>query len=154
MKKKILQRCILGGPLGIAIGFLITVFISLSVEDGRYYPVVPELALRFNREIDAVLVQTLCCMIYGGVFAGASVIWEMEGWSLTRMTLTHLAVISLTALPIAWWMQWMEHSLRGAGIYFSFFFGVYAVIWLSLYSTMKRRIRQWNAQIMDKASDG
>lgn len=147
MKKKIICRCLNGAPIGIAIGFVITVFISLSVGDGMYYPVVPELAVDFGSEISAVLIQTLCCMVYGAVFAGGSVIWDMERWSLTRMTLTHLAVISLTALPIAWLMRWMEHSPKGVALYIAAFFGIYALIWITQYSVMKKRVKEWNEQI-------
>ena len=43
MKKKMIQRGLLGFPLGIAIGFVITVIISMCIGDGSFYPVTPEL---------------------------------------------------------------------------------------------------------------
>ena len=42
MKKKMIQRGLLGFPLGIAIGFVITVIISMCIGDGSFYPVTPE----------------------------------------------------------------------------------------------------------------
>lgn len=45
MKKRALFRCILGAPLGLALSYVITVFISLTVNDGSYYAVVPELII-------------------------------------------------------------------------------------------------------------
>lgn len=147
MKKKVLTRCLLGAPLGIAVSHLITVAISLTVHDGSFYPIVPEAAADFGSELTAVFVQTLCSMLYGAAFAGASVIWDVERWSLLRMTLTHLAVVSLATLPVAWIMRWMPHSVVGIIIYFAIFFGIYTVIWLSQYSAMKKRVQLWNKRL-------
>lgn len=147
MKKKILLRSLLGVPLGIAVSYVITLLISLSIGDGCFYPVTLELASDFGNEMNAVLAQTLCSMLYGAVFAGASVIWESESWSLLRMTATHLTVVSLVTLPVAWFMRWMSRSLAGVAAYFAIFLGIYAVIWLSQYSTMKTRIRQLNEKL-------
>lgn len=147
MKRKILRRSVLGMPIGMAISYMITVIISVMSGGGTYYPVVPELITAFGSEINAVLIQMLCSIIYGAVFAGASVIWEMESWSILRMTITHLLVISILSFPIAWFMMWIPHDFRGAAIYFAMFFGIYAIIWLSQYASMKKRIRQMNERL-------
>ncbi len=144
MKKKVILRSLLGAPLGIAVSFLITVGISLTVGDGNYYPVAPELVGDFGTEINAVLAQTLCSMLYGAVFAGASLIWEAERWSLLRMTVTHLLVVSLSTLVVAYFMRWMSRSLGGITLYFLIFIGIYLIIWLAQYQAMKRRIREMN----------
>lgn len=151
MKKKILLRSLLGAPLGIAVSYVITLLVSLSIGDGSFYPVTLELATDFGNEMNAVLVQTLCTMLYGAVFAGASVIWESESWSLLRMTATHLTVVSLVTLPVAWFMRWMPRNLAGVAVYFAIFLGIYAIIWLSQYSTMKTRIRQLNEKLRSQS---
>ena len=43
MKKKIILRGALGFPLGIAVGYVITICTSLIWADGYYSPCVPEL---------------------------------------------------------------------------------------------------------------
>ena len=43
MKKKIIKRSLLGFPLGITMGYLITILISLGWANGYYSPCVPEL---------------------------------------------------------------------------------------------------------------
>ncbi len=153
MKKKLLTRSLLGMPIGITISYMITVIISITVNDGTYYPVVPELAAEFGSEINAVVIQMLCSMFYGAVFAGASVIWEMESWSLLRMTITHLLVISILSLPIAWLLKWMPHNPIGIIVYFAIFFGIYAIIWTSQYAAMKKRIRQMNESLNNRKSE-
>lgn len=144
MKKKLIGRCLLGGPLGLALSTAITILISLAVNDGNYYPVVPEFALACGGELNAVVLQALCSLLYGAAWAGASLIWEAE-WSLLRQTATHLAVCSLATFPAAYFMRWMAHSVAGVLTYFGIFFGIYLVIWISLYQTIKRRVRQINA---------
>lgn len=150
MKRKIILRSFLGALCGLAISTLITTLISICIRDGHYYPVAPKLVDNFGSELNAVLVQTACALLYGAAWAGASTIWEKERWSLLRQTVTHLLICSFSTLPIAYWMYWMPHSPAGILLYFSIFFGVYLCIWLSQYAAMKKRIRQLN----DKVKDG
>ena len=59
MKKKMIQRGLLGFPLGIAIGFVITVIISMCIGDGSFYPVTPELMDTMKNELNAVILHSL-----------------------------------------------------------------------------------------------
>lgn len=153
MKKKVLFRCLVGAPIGLAISTLITIVISLIVGDGNYYPVVPELVTDCGNEINAVLLQALCSVLYGVAWGACSIIWEKDDWSLFRQTVTHLMICSLTTLPIAYLMQWMEHNIFGLLSYFGIFFGIYLFIWLSQYFAIKRRLRQINAKVHENNSE-
>ena len=77
MKKKIIKRSLLGFPLGITLGCLITILISLGWANGYYSPCVPELIEIMGNEINAVILQTILCGILGTGFAAGSVIWEI-----------------------------------------------------------------------------
>ncbi len=147
MKKRILVRCLLGAPLGLAISTLITIFISFAAGDGSYYAVVPELARDCGSELGAVALQAACSLLYGAAWAGASLIWEADGWSLLRMTVTHLLVCSLATFPIAYFMRWMSHSVSGIVLYFGIFLAIYAVIWFTQYASMKRKIEEMNRSL-------
>ena len=149
MKKEILKRCLLGAPLGLAISTIITIIISLTVGDGRYYAVVPSLAQDMGSEINAVILQAVLSMIYGAAWGGASVVWDAEGWSLLKMTVVHLVITSLATFPIAYLARWMPHSATGILLYFGIFVLVYIGIWLSQYSSMKKRIKEMNAKIQN-----
>ena len=151
MKKKIVLRSLLGAPVGVAISYLITILISLAVADGNYYPVVPELITDCGSEMNAVLLQTLFSLIYGAVWGSASVIWDMESWSLLKMTLLHLVICSIVTFPVAYFMQWMPHNIAGFLFYFGTFLGVYLIIWISQYQSMKRRIDQINHKIQNSS---
>ena len=144
--KKAGRRALLGMPLGLAISTVITIIISLNNGDGQYYAVVPALIDDCGSEISAVLIQALCSLLYGAAFAAASVIWETN-WSLTKMTVVHLLVISIAVLPIAWLLQWMKHTVGGVFFYFGIFLLTYAVIWITQYSRMKKQISAINKKI-------
>ena len=148
MKKKILHRCLIGAPIGLAISTLITIVISLIVGDGRYYAVVPEAVSDFGTEINAVLAQAVFSMLYGAAFAGASAVWETD-WSLLRMTLTHLLICSAATFPIAYGMRWMKHSLGGVLKYVGIFIAIYALIWIVMYGGIKRKIKAMNERVRE-----
>ena len=72
MKKKMIKRGLFGFPVGITIGFVITVIISACVGDGNFYPVTPELVGTMGSELNAVILQTVLCGVMGAGFAAAS----------------------------------------------------------------------------------
>ena len=149
MKKELLKRMLLGAPLGLAISTLITIAISLTVGDGQYYAVVPSLARDMGSEINAVMLQAGLSMIYGAAWAGASVIWDAERWSLLKMTLVHLIVTSLATFPIAYFARWMPHSNTGILLYIGIFIAIYVGVWLGQYNGMKKRIAAMNAKLLN-----
>ena len=76
MKKKLIGRGVIGFPVGIAIGYVITVIISICIGDGFFHPVNPELVNKMGSELNAILIQTGLSGIMGTGFAMASVIWD------------------------------------------------------------------------------
>ena len=147
---KALRRALIGMPIGLLISTVITIIISLCKGDGHYYAVVPALIEDCGSEINAVLIQFICSLLYGAVFAGATVIWETD-WSLTKMTVVHLLICSAATFPIAYLMRWMKHTAGGVLAYFGIFLAIYAVIWISQYSRMKKQIRALNQKVNDLA---
>ena len=150
MKKKLLLRGALGFPIGIAIGYVITICISLVWAGGYYSPCVPELAEALGSEIGAVALQALLCGLLGVGFAASSVIWEMESWSLVRQTGVYFFIISLIMLPIAYWM---EHSVAGVLGYFGVFVLIFAVIWGIQFAIGKRNVKKMNEKISEEKQD-
>lgn len=153
MKKKVLLRSLIGAPIGVAISYIITVIISLFIGDGNYYVAAPQLVIELGGEMNAVLAQTIGSIIFGAACGGGAVIWEMENWSLLKMTVMHLIVISVSTFPIAYMMHWIPHNLLGIVIYCAVFFSVYAGIWLSIYFSIKKSIKKLNREIKSKAND-
>ena len=86
MKKKVFLLCGAGALFGVALSTIITILISLTVGDGHFYAVVPELIADCGGELNAVMLQTALSMLYGAAWAGAALIWRRDGWSLTKQT--------------------------------------------------------------------
>ena len=146
-RKNIILRSLLGFPLGIAIGYVITICISLIWAQGYYSPCVPELSAATGNEISAVALQALLSGILGAGFAGCSVIWEIEHWSLVKQTGIYFLIVSVIMMPTAYFLYWMEHSLKGALQYFGIFALIFVGIWFSQLMIGKRNVRQMNERL-------
>lgn len=138
--KNLFSRIFIGLLGGIVICYLITIGVSLVIGDGNYYPCVPALAQRFGNELTAVVVQMALGAVLGAGFAGASMIWEQDDWSLLKQTGIYFAITSVLMMTIAYICEWMEHSVRGFLIYFGIFFTIFVVVWLVQYAIWKARI--------------
>ena len=125
VKKQIFLRSLLGAPLGLASSIFITIVISLIIGDGAYHAVVPELVSDCGGELNAVIVQAVLSFIYGAAWGGASVVFEIDEWSILKQTLVHLGVCSAASFPIAYFARWMPHGWKGILFYVGIFFGVY-----------------------------
>lgn len=147
MKKQVLLRGLLGVPLGITIGYLIAVFVSLSFGDGNFYPCEPELTNQLGSEISAVVLQTVLCALLGAVFGSASVIWEMENWSIAKQTGIYFSTTALGMLPIAYFARWMEHSIGGFLLYFGIFFAIFILMWIIQYCFWKKKVKNINTKV-------
>lgn len=150
MKKKILTRGLIGFPIGIAIGFVITIIISICIGKGDFYPVSPELTETMGSELNAVILQTALCGIMGSGFAMASVIWELDSWSLIKQSGIYFLIISLILLPIAYISNWMDHSVAGVISYAGIFVASFVVVWLIQYFVWKNKIKKMNERINKK----
>lgn len=147
MKKKAILRGLLGFPLGVFIGYLITIVISLIYARGYYSPVVPALVRECGSEIGAVVLQFILSGILGAAFAVGSIVWEIDKWSILKQTFVHFLILSLSMLPIAYFTYWMEHSIFGIASYFGIFIVIYAVIWFTQYFIWKQKIKTINNKI-------
>jgi hypothetical protein len=150
MKKKALSRGLLGFPLGIAIGCVIGIILSLGWGNGHYNPCVPELVEKMGSEINAITLQTVLCGLLGSAFAASSAIWEMEHWSIARQTGIYFAITAVVMMPIAYFMRWMEHSVSGFLSYFGIFIIIFIVFWAVSYLVWRDRIKKMNRGIETK----
>lgn len=147
MKKQILLRGMLGFPLGITIGYLITILISLRWANGYYSACVPELITTMGNEIKAVILQALLCGLLGVGFGVSSVIWEIEHWSIIKQTGIYFMIVSIIMMPMAYLMYWMEHSIKGFLTYFGIFVFIFIFIWIIQFIIGKRTVKKMNENL-------
>ena len=134
--KKALLRGLIGFPIGVTIGYAISILTSLAYADGKYSSVVPGMSVQF-----------ILCGLMGGAFAAMSAIWENDRLSLAAQSAINFALSAVVILPIAYVCHWMEHSLRGALIYLGVFACIYVSIWAVMYSVYRAKIRKINADL-------
>lgn len=140
MKKELLFRLFIGFLGGVVLSYFITIAISLIIGDGNFYPCVPGLTERFGNEVTAVVIQTALSAILGAGFAGCSLIWEKDEWSLLKQTGIYFSIASVLMMTVAYVCEWMEHSVKGVLSYFGIFLGIFIVVWLVRYMIWKVRI--------------
>ena len=154
LKMQILKRGVLGFPIGISIGYLITIVISLIWAKGYYAPCVPELVTMMGNEIRAVIVQTLLCGLLGTGFAASSVIWEIDHWSIVKQSGIYFFIVSVIMMPVAYLTYWMEHSGKGFLSYFGIFALIFVIIWIVQFVRGKNNVRKMNENLYKaKAAD-
>ena len=98
MKKQVFLRSLLGAFVGCFIGVVIIICISLAIGGGDMHVATPALLAQVGSEVGAFSLQMAAAMLIGAIWSGASVIWEVERWSLLRQTLTHFLLCSVCLL--------------------------------------------------------
>ena len=152
MKKKALIRGLLGFPGGVTICLVITIIESMTVGDGRFYAFVPELVELAGSEIMAVILQTVLAGLVGSIYGAASVIWDMETWSIAKQSGIFFAIAAITMMPISYLLNWMEHSVTGIISFFLIFLVIFVVIWITMYLIWRRKIQELNKDVQKKKS--
>ncbi len=147
MKTKIILRGLIGFPIGIAVGYAISIFTSLCFANGYYSPCVPDLIPIMGNEINAVILQALLSGVLGTAFAASSVIWQVERWSIVRQSGIYFLIVSMVMMPIAYVLYWMEHSISGFLRYFAVFMLIFVIIWIIEYAVGRQIVKKLNAQL-------
>lgn len=147
MKKEFARRVFVGLLGGIVISYLITIGISIAIGDGSYYPCVPSLIERFGNEVTAIIMQTVLSAVLGAGFAGSSIIWEMDEWSLLKQTSIYFGIVSVLMMTIAYICEWMEHSVKGILSYFGIFVAIFIAVWIVKYLIWKVRVSRIKEKI-------
>ena len=77
----------------------------------------------------------------------ASIVWEIEHWSIIKQTGIYFVCTSLAMFPIAYITGWMEHTVMGCLIYFGIFVIIFVFIWMVQYFIWKHKIEAINKNI-------
>lgn len=153
MKKEIFLRGAFGFPIGITIGYLITILTSLILADGYYSPCTPDLISVMGNEINAVILQALLCGLLGSSFSACSAIWKIEHWSIVKQTGIYFLIVSVIMMPIAYFTYWMEHSLKGFVSYFGIFVLVFVIVWIVQFMIGRHNVKKMNDNLYKRRFD-
>ncbi len=143
-------RIFLGALMGIGICTLIAIFISIGKGDGYFHPTPPSLVDKMGNQLNATMLEMALSAVLGAAFAGTSIVWELEDWSLARQTGTYFGVTAPVMLVVAYFNDWMGHSLSGLLSFFVIYMIIFVMMWLITYLVTKRRIESINREIAGK----
>ena len=149
MKIIFIKRALLGFPLGIAIGYTISIIFSLAFANGYYGAVHPELIEAFGNEINAVIVQSILWGLIGFIFSGSSVIWEKENWSLLKQTTIVFFVYLLPMMVVGYILKWFTFNMLQVIIFISIFIFIFFVTWILIYLKTKKDVQEFNKKLKD-----
>ncbi|MCI8853398.1 MAG: DUF3021 domain-containing protein [Lachnospiraceae bacterium] len=147
MKKNCVKRGIFGFCMGIGIGHLISIGLSLAWGNGYYSPCEPQLVQSVGNEVLAVLLQAFLCGLLGAGCAAGSVVWELERWSIARQTGVYFLILSVIMLPTAYVLYWMEHSLGGFLGYLGIFVLIFLIMWVVEYNICRYNVKRMNRNL-------
>lgn len=147
MYKKVIKAGLIGAAIAIIGVYLWTVVISFMIGDGKYYGCVPALVEMMGNETMAVLLQIAVSALIGGGSAAASFIWKNESWSLTKQTILYYLITCTIYFPCAYVVCWMQHSVRGAVIYYAIYTAIFIAIWVIQYLANRSKVKKMNAAL-------
>ena len=129
LKKGIILGLI-GAAAGIGIGLVITL---AGIAGGEAQGSIPELILYF-----------FMSGMLGFVNMGASVMYNIEHWSIARATGTHFTVSIISFYVFGFAIHWLDPGEVMFYIITAIFIVVYFIIWLIQYIRYKKEIRKIN----------
>jgi len=152
MVKTVLLRGLYNFPIGVFIGYTISIIGAIIFHGGNYWPVSPSLVEQWGSQIAAVVFQYVLMGLLGFVSGVASVIWEIDAWSLLKQTVVHFCLYSVSILTVASLAHWMTFSLASFAAFYGILVIIYVSIWIAHYVAEKRRITQINKKLQSDRS--
>ncbi len=67
--------------------------------------------------------------------------------ALAGQTAFYFLVTAAVMMPTAYFLRWMEHSVRGFLVYFGIYTSIFILIWLSQYAAIRRNIKKMNTKL-------
>lgn len=146
--KKIIKRFLFGAILGIAINYLISIFISFYLGSGNFQAVQPSLIEVYGNEINAVLIQLIFSMLIGGVYSASSIIFENVKYSLAKQSIIHFCLTTPIFFLVSYMMYWIDiNSKMEILIFIGIYILIYFINWIIFYLYWKDKVNKLNNQI-------
>ncbi|MGE6513310.1 DUF3021 domain-containing protein [Lysinibacillus sphaericus] len=144
MQKDIGIRFVGGFVIGVTIGQIVQLCISLGLGQESYLAVVPNFRALFTSETVAVCTQIFLTGMIGVTFAMAALVFEIARWGMLKQYIVHFSVTASVWIPIVM-IIWMPKTMANIFSLLASFIGTYIVTWLMQYQLSKRDIEKINA---------
>ncbi|MBR6786994.1 MAG: DUF3021 domain-containing protein [Clostridia bacterium] len=114
---------------------------------GIIYAILQKTVEGFNLDGTEILVAIVSIYILAFLHAGASVLYQIEEWSLLKSTLCHFLLLYLAYGSCYLINNWIPFDPNVLLIFTAIFVGGYLVIWLSVARSVKLISRKLNAKL-------
>ena len=94
-----------------------------------------------------MLLHLLLSGVLGMVANGSSVIYEMDEWSIVRVTITHFLISMGTLYIIAFTLGWFYPSDSMCWIMTAVCIAAYFLIWLIMYLIYRHKVTRMNEEL-------
>jgi predicted lysophospholipase L1 biosynthesis ABC-type transport system permease subunit len=153
MAKKIAVRGVVGFVIGVFLGKITQLIISLMLGKGEYLPVSDQFGDMFETEMAAVLSQFFLTGLIGVVLALGSFIFEIDKWGLLKQHLLHFVITGAVWVPVVL-ICWMPQSRNGVLILLGNFIGAYIITYWIQFATSKKDIQRINSVLKYRKTGG
>lgn len=141
-KKKVINRFLLGIPIGVFYGMTCALMIGL------FNPAFQQSSF-FYGEYSLFVKHYFASIIVGSCFSTCSVIWEVERWSLLRQIITYIIPTFLVLLVAGVWAEWYGTSLLTIGMFAVIYFLIFTIMFFIIGAINKRKASEINKLIKD-----
>lgn len=146
MLRNLLGRAVGGFTVGVLMGQIVQIIISLKLGHGEFMPVTPDFSDFFESETTAVIIQLVLTGVIGVTFAISGMIFDIAKWALLKQYIVHFFVTAIVWLPVVT-ICWMPKNVVGTLIFCISFFGTYFITWIIQFVISKKDIQKINAMI-------
>ena len=131
IKNKLVIKALAGAVMGMLISLIIH---AVNISNGELITDAP-----------FFITQFVGSGLMGAVCMGSSVVYDIESWSLVKVTITHYAIAMIAFLTASLVLKWFNGTALLIAI--ATFSVAYALIWLFEYLLWKKEIRKMNRDL-------
>ncbi|MGI6315216.1 MAG: DUF3021 domain-containing protein [Christensenellales bacterium] len=142
MKKSLCNKALIGFAIGTVAANVIALLMNYF-NYGEWLVCVPELTESIGKT-EAIFLQIFLGGIFGAVSVGGMCFFEIEEWNLLRSSVAHCGLIVGAYILIGLTLRWLLFDIRDILAAIAMIVLTYALIWLIMYASWKREIRQMN----------
>lgn len=129
---------------------------ALAAVGGPLILAIVYLCLHANGVVDSIAVtkiavEILTVTLMAFIAGGVSVVYTIERLPLLVMTLIHSVALYLDYVLIYLFNGWIAGQAKALLIFTAIFVGGYAVVWVIVYSLIRRSIARMNRQVRGRA---
>lgn len=152
--KTVIKLAVIGALLGMVICTAITLITSFFSESGKLLFCAPELIKIIGGYPLAVAFELAVSALYGALVVGASVVYDIDEWSVLKSTVIHCAITLCSYYLTGFVLRWFSIAdVKENLIMLTVFAVIYFLIWLINYIKYKSQIKQFNEDLKNLKDD-